>query len=54
MHVSENDRLRELAAAITTEQDPDKFSALVEELNRLLDPDEWPLRARVSPPDLAD
>ena len=30
-------RLRELSAQITTEQDHDKFSALVQELNRLLD-----------------
>jgi hypothetical protein len=30
-------RLRELAARITTEQDHDKFSALVQELSQLLD-----------------
>jgi hypothetical protein len=37
MHVTDKDRLRELAAAITNEQDPDKFSALVQELNELLE-----------------
>lgn len=36
----ENDqaeRLRELTARIATEQDHDKFTSLVEELNRILD-----------------
>jgi hypothetical protein len=31
------ERLRELTAKIATEQDHDKFTALVQELNRLLD-----------------
>lgn len=31
------ERLRELTAKIATEQDPDKFTALVQELNQLLD-----------------
>jgi hypothetical protein len=33
----DRERLRELAAKIATEQDNDKFIALVHELNRLLD-----------------
>jgi hypothetical protein len=31
------ERLRELTARIATEQDHDKFTSLVEELNRILD-----------------
>ena len=39
---SENrERLRELAAKIATEQDHDKFVALVMELNQLLDGDSF-------------
>ncbi len=34
-----NQRIRELVAKIETEQDQGKFSALVEELNQLLDDD---------------
>jgi hypothetical protein len=33
----ENERLRELAGKVATEQDPEKFIALVKELNQLLD-----------------
>ena len=35
-----NQRIRELVAKIETEQNQEKFSALVEELNRLLDSDQ--------------
>jgi hypothetical protein len=31
------ERLRELASKVATERDPDKFTALVKELNQLLD-----------------
>jgi hypothetical protein len=34
---NERDRLRELAARIATEQDHDKFTELVKEMNQLLD-----------------
>ena len=37
MQVTSRERLRELAAAISNEQDHDKFSALVAELNELLE-----------------
>jgi hypothetical protein len=37
-----HERLRELAANIATEQDPDKFTALVKELNDLLDAERRP------------
>jgi hypothetical protein len=43
MQESEKNRLRELASEIATEQDHDKFSSLVEELNRLLDGEKPPL-----------
>jgi hypothetical protein len=36
------ERLQELAASIATEQDPDKFAALVKELNDLLDAERHP------------
>jgi hypothetical protein len=35
-----NQRVQELVAKIETEQDPGRFSALAEELSRLLDLDE--------------
>lgn len=35
-------RLRELAEKIATEQDHDKFTALVKELNELLDAEQRP------------
>lgn len=43
-----NERLRELAAKIATEQDRDKFKALVEEFSQLLDgegPPELPCKS---------
>jgi hypothetical protein len=39
-HVDSNRRLKELIAKIEIEQNPRTFSALVEELNRLLDSDQ--------------
>jgi len=39
-HVDRNQRLKELIAKIEIEQNPTTFSALVEELNRLLDSDQ--------------
>jgi hypothetical protein len=38
-HLDTNQRLKELIAKIEIEQNPKTFSALVEELNRLLDSD---------------
>jgi hypothetical protein len=38
-HNSVRQRLRELAAKIATEEDHDKFTALVQEFNQLLDED---------------
>ena len=35
--IEQAERLRELTARIATEQDHDKFTSLVEELNRILD-----------------
>jgi len=41
-HNSLQQRLRELAAKIATEQDHDKFTALVQEFNVLLDDEKQP------------
>jgi hypothetical protein len=42
-HNSVRQRLRELAAKIATEEDHDKFTALVQEFNQLLDEDKQQL-----------
>ena len=44
MQRSQNDQLRALAAAIAAGENPERFTALVKELNRLLDSDKQPIK----------
>jgi hypothetical protein len=46
--MEDNERWKELCALASTEQDPDKLLALVEEINRLLDEREQRLRRNQS------
>ena len=46
--MEDNERWKELCSLASTEQDPDKLLALVEEINRLLDEREQRLRRNQS------